>query len=254
MAERGLELSKEKTIITHIENGFDFLGCNVRWYKNKLLTKPSKKNYKSVIDKIRTRIKKYSSAKQEDLIRKLNPLIRGWVNYQKYNVSSEAFSHFDFDVWRSLWEWCKRRHPKKGKQWIVQKYFRRVGTRSWTFCATTKDGFDLKLIYATDTSITRYLKTKSEATPFNPIWNAYFEERDSLRMVRELKGRNKINFLYKTQKGIYPVCNEKLTIEKGFRIHNYQSSNYKEIQMLLHTDCHRKLHYSIRNYEPTLCD
>ena len=102
LSERGLELSEEKTVITHIEDGFDFLGCNIRWYKEKLLTKPSKKNYKAIVNKIRGIIKQNPSMKQEDLIRKLNPVIRGWVNFQKYNVSSQAFDRFDFDVWRCL--------------------------------------------------------------------------------------------------------------------------------------------------------
>ena len=86
MAERGLELSKEKTVITHITDGFDFLGCNIRWYKDKLLTKPSKKNYKAIVDKVRSIIKSNATCRQEDLIRQLNPVIRGWANYQKYSV------------------------------------------------------------------------------------------------------------------------------------------------------------------------
>ena len=69
------------------------------WYKDKLLTKPSKKNYKAIVSKVREIIKQNPSMKQEDLIRKLNPVIRGWVNFQKYNVSSQAFERFDFDVW-----------------------------------------------------------------------------------------------------------------------------------------------------------
>ena len=160
LSERGLELSEEKTVITHIEDGFDFLGCNIRWYKDKLLTKPSKKNYKAIVNKIRGIIKQNPSMKQEDLIRKLNPVIRGWVNFQKYNVSSQAFDRFDFDVWRCLWRWCKRRHPKKSHKWIAKKYFRRVGTRNWTFSVNMADSFELHLIYATDTKIVRWLKNK----------------------------------------------------------------------------------------------
>ena len=83
LSERGLELSEEKTAIAPIEEGFDFLGSNIRWYKDKLLTKPSKKNYKAIVSKIRETIKKNPSMKQEDLIRKLNPVIRGWVNFPK---------------------------------------------------------------------------------------------------------------------------------------------------------------------------
>lgn len=102
LEERGLELSEEKTLITHIDNGFDFLGVNIRKYNGKLLTKPSKKNYTSVIEKIRTVIKDNPTIKQEYLINLLNPIIRGWVNYQKYNVSSEAFEKLDHDIYKAL--------------------------------------------------------------------------------------------------------------------------------------------------------
>ena len=244
LSERGLELSEEKTVITHIEDGFDFLGCNIRWYKEKLLTKPSKKNYKAIVNKIRGIIKQNPSMKQEDLIRKLNPVIRGWVNFQKYNVSSQAFDRFDFDVWRCLWRWCKRRHPKKSHKWIAKKYFRRVGTRNWTFSVNMADSFELHLIYATDTKIVRWLKTKSEATPFDERFTEYFEDRDTKRMLREINGRKKLNALYKMQKGICPHCGEPITVERGFRIHTEVGADFKEKNVLLHADCHRELHYS----------
>ncbi|WP_442860761.1 group II intron reverse transcriptase/maturase [Blautia sp. MSJ-36] len=244
LSERGLELSEEKTVITHIEDGFDFLGCNIRWYKDKLLTKPSKKNYKAIVNKIRGIIKQNPSMKQEDLIRKLNPVIRGWVNFQKYNVSSQAFDRFDFDVWRCLWRWCKRRHPKKSHKWIAKKYFRRVGTRNWTFSVNMADSFELHLIYATDTKIVRWLKTKSEATPFDERFTEYFEDRDTKRMLREINGRKKLNALYKMQKGICPHCGEPITVERGFRIHTEVGADFKETNVLLHADCHRELHYS----------
>jgi len=252
LSERGLELSEEKTVITHIEDGFDFLGSNIRWYKDKLLTKPSKKNYKAIVSKIREIIKKNPSMKQEDLIRKLNPVIRGWVNFQKYNVSSQAFERFDFDVWRCLWQWCKRRHPKKSHKWIAKKYFRQVGKRSWTFSVKTTDSFELHLIYATDTNIIRWLKTKSEATPFDEKFTEYFEDRDTERMFREINGRKKLNALYKAQKGICPHCGEAITVERGFRIHSEIGADFKEKKMLLHAECHRALHYLKNTDEPAL--
>ena len=252
LSERGLELSEEKTVITHIEDGFDFLGSNIRWYKDKLLTKPSKKNYKAIVSKIREIIKKNPSMKQEDLIRKLNPVIRGWVNFQKYNVSSQAFERFDFDVWRCLWQWCKRRHPKKSHKWIAKKYFRRVGTRSWTFSVKMSDSFELNLIYATDTNIVRWLKTKSEATPFDDRFTGYFEERDTERMFREIKGRKKLNALYKAQNGICPICGGAITVEKGYRIHEATGNDYKITRILVDAGCHRKLHYSKNVDEPAL--
>lgn len=113
LRERGLELAEDKTVITHVNDGFDFLGCNVKWYKDKLLIKPSDKNYKAVITKIRGIIKVNPTLKQSLLIRTLNPIIRGWVNFQKHNVSAKVFERLDYDIWKSLWRWCKRRHPKK---------------------------------------------------------------------------------------------------------------------------------------------
>lgn len=91
LKERGLELSPEKTVITHIDEGFDFLGQNVRKYNGKLLIKPSKTAIKSFLIKVRNIIKGNKGTSQELLIRKLNPVIRGWVNYHRYVVSSETF-------------------------------------------------------------------------------------------------------------------------------------------------------------------
>jgi RNA-directed DNA polymerase len=91
MQERGLQLSEEKTLITHIDNGFDFLGQNVRKYKGKLLIKPSKKNTRNFLEKVRNLISSNQSMKQELLIRHLNPIIQGWVEYHKFVVSSQAF-------------------------------------------------------------------------------------------------------------------------------------------------------------------
>ena len=96
-------------------------------------------------------------------------------------------------------------------KWIAKKYFKRIGTRSWTFSVKMPDSFELNLIYATDTNIVRWLKTKSEATPFDDRFTGYFEERDTERMFREIKGRKKLNALYKAQKGICPICGGAIT-------------------------------------------
>ena len=199
LEERGLELSEEKTLITHINDGFDFLGVNIRMYKDKLLTKPSEKNFKAIVDKIRQIIKDNPSMKQEILIRKLNPIIIGWVNYQKYNVSSKAFEKLDYEIYKCLWDWCVRRHPKKGRKWISKKYFHTIGNRTWTFSVATGDRMEngekyyLRLKYATDTDIKRFTKIQAEANPFDENWQIYFEEREELKIRNELKGRTVIN-------------------------------------------------------------
>lgn len=177
MHERGLELSDEKTVITNIHDGFDFLGCNIRKYGDKLLTKPSKQNVKSIMRKIRGTIKKFRTGKQSDLIKCLNPIIRGWVNFQKYNVSSVAFRYVDWQTFKALWRWCRRRHKNKPAAWIRDKYFHRIGNRSWTFSEKLTEDNYLALVYATDTNITRFTRIKAEANPYDEIWMEYFAER-----------------------------------------------------------------------------
>ena len=79
LAVRGLQLSEEKTRITHIDQGFDFLGWNFRKYSGKMLIQPSKKNAQAFYRKVAETISGNKTAKQADLIRLLNPLLRGWA-------------------------------------------------------------------------------------------------------------------------------------------------------------------------------
>ena len=139
LKERGLELSQTKTKITHIDEGFDFLGFNVRKYKGKLLIKPAKKNIKSFLDKIRKLIKSNPTITTEILIHQLNPKIRGWANYFCHVVAKETFSYVDHSVFQTLLRWVKRRHPNKSVRWILKKYFRSQGLRSWIFFAAVID-------------------------------------------------------------------------------------------------------------------
>lgn len=134
MKERGLQLSDEKTIITHITKGFDFLGWNFRKYRdNKLIIKPAKKSVKKVIDKIRKRIKENSNQKQETLIKKLNPVIIGWSNYHQVVCAKETFQKLDYTVYKMLKHWAKRRHNNKGRYWIYNKYWNNINGRNNVF-------------------------------------------------------------------------------------------------------------------------
>ena len=108
LAERGLVLSPEKTKITHISEGFDFLGWNIRKYNGKLLMKPSKANVKAHLDKVREIIKGNKTAKQANLIRLLNPILRGWANYHRHVVAKTTFARVDANVWSMLWQWAVR--------------------------------------------------------------------------------------------------------------------------------------------------
>src|SRR5215467_8850737 len=131
---RGLELSPKKTVITHVEQGFDFLGQNVRKYPNgKLLIKPSKKNVKTFLDGVRKIIKAGLGLSAAELIDRLNPKVRGWANYHRHAVSKRVFQRVDAAIFRSLWQWARRRHPEKSRDWLKRKYFGRQGLNNWRF-------------------------------------------------------------------------------------------------------------------------
>lgn len=113
LLERGLELSQEKTTITHIEDGFDFLGQNVRKYKGKLIIKPSKENVARFLANIREEVKANPSATAGHPIIKLNPKIKGWAMYHRHICAKQTFSQVDSAIFQALWQWCVSRHPTK---------------------------------------------------------------------------------------------------------------------------------------------
>ena len=247
MAERGLQLSEEKTVITHIEDGFDFLGKNIRKYNGKLLIKPSKQSVSSLLKKVREIVKSNKSAKQDSLIRQLNPVIRGWVNNQRFVVSAEAFSKIDYQIYNCLWQWAKRRHKNKGKRWIAAKYWHRLGTRNWTFAAeerTKKNGEQsyFALEYATDTKIIRFKKIVSNANPFDERWSGYYEERDGEKMLNSTNGREKLLKVWRNQHRCCPVCNEPITSETSFKVHKVFRSGKSSWLEMVHPECHAVLH------------
>lgn len=129
LRKRGLELSEEKTLITHIDTGFDFLGWNFRKYNNKLLITPSKKSLIKVSGKIRETIKRNRMQKQGILIRKLNAIIRGWCNYHRNICSKKTYQTLDKNIFEALWSWAKRRHPTKSKNWRKNRYWAKTKSR-----------------------------------------------------------------------------------------------------------------------------
>ncbi len=131
MFDRGLQLPPEKTCITHIEDGFDFLGQNLRKYGGKLLITPSGKTMHAFLEKVREAIRSNRAVKQEYLIRLLNPIIRGWAYYHRHIEAGPAFRKVGMVLWHSLWRWAKRRHLNESATWIADRYRHRLGRRKW---------------------------------------------------------------------------------------------------------------------------
>lgn len=251
LCERGLELSQAKTHITHIEQGFDFLGQNVRKYKGTLLIKPSEKNVKAVLDKIRRIIKDNPTATAGNLIAQLNPVIRGWANYHRHVVSAHTFGDVRSALFHALWQWAKRRHPNKNKAWIKQKYFQSTFTRQWVFSGQVigrdKTPQTIRLLEPTQIHIRRHIKIRSDANPYDPNWAAYFEQRTRSEMTDALSTSRELLALWKEQKGICPVCQQKITKETGWHNHHLiwrrdGGSDGHENRVLVHSNCHRQVH------------
>ncbi|MBN2257223.1 MAG: group II intron reverse transcriptase/maturase [Anaerolineaceae bacterium] len=259
LKERGLSLSPEKTKIVHIEEGFDFLGWNVRKYEGKLLIKPAKRNVQAFRRNIRGIIKANRQVMQENLIGLLNPVIRGWANYHQNQVAKETFQKVDHVTWKQLWRWSCRRHPNKPRTWIKERYFHRQGNQNWVFGAKVKDkdGKErlMKLVKASDTPIRRHGKIKGEANPYDPKYEEYFERRLDLKAKDDLKGRRRLLNLWLAQEGKCAICGEAITKETGWNRHHIQHrcDGGKDIQsnlVLLHPNCHRQYHSLVRKGLP----
>lgn len=187
LAQRGLELSEEKTQVVSIHEGFDFLGKNLRKYGSKLLIKPSKKGVNTLLNKVRNSIRQNKQAKQINLIRLLNPIIRGWATYHRHGVSKDTFNRIDQEIWSSLWRWAKRRHPNKRGKWIAACYFHAIGERRAVFAEGREiDGrfVGTQLYCASNLSIKRHIKIISEATAFDPQWVSYLNKRKTKVLSR----------------------------------------------------------------------
>jgi RNA-directed DNA polymerase len=182
LSERGLRLSLEKTKITHVTKGFDFLGQNIRLYPNgKLLIKPSRKSIRSFLVRVKAIICEHCGSTAHRLITKLNPVIRGWANYHRHVVSKRVFARVDAEIFRMLWKWARARHPRKGLRWIKRKYFERAGMRDWWFFGESADKEErfrhLRLFHASSVRIVRHVLVKSDVNPYDPRWKPYLEQR-----------------------------------------------------------------------------
>jgi RNA-directed DNA polymerase len=260
LKERGLELSHEKTRITHVEEGFDFLGQNVRRYRcGKVLIKPSSRNVKTFLAKIRETIDRSGGQTAGEMIRRLNQQIQGWTMYHRYASSKRTFHHVDHRIFRMVWRWCRRRHPKKSREWIKKKYFRQEGHRHWVFTGLLRDqrgkGWPIQLMAAAQVKIIRYVKIRSAVNPYDPEWELYLEARRGWQLAQTRTGRSRIEFLWKAQEGRCVVCGQPLEITaEDYHIHHriWRSRGGPDTAdnlELLHANCHRQIHVQERRTE-----
>jgi len=251
LAGRGLTLSEEKTAITHIEDGFDFLGFNFRKYGGKMLVKPARKSVSAFLKEVREIIRRHPTAAAYVLIAKLNPKIRGWANYYRHAVSSRTFHAVEHAIWQALWRWAVRRHPNKGARWIHHRYFARMGTRDWVFQARSPDGNRRHIMLPSTIRIARHAKVKLDANPYDPAWQPYFARRDKRRVQQSLLPTPMVRALWLKQNGLCPHCGLSLggtdewdafrcELEVRTIASRAQGDQESEYLCLIHLACRRK--------------
>jgi RNA-directed DNA polymerase len=179
LAERGLQLSEEKSKVTHINEGFNFLSQNIRKYKGKLLIRPSKESVQSFKDKIKSTLKHNRGIPAHSLIRLLNPIIRGWSNYHKGISAKRVFSKMGTFIFWQLKRWAKYQHGNKNRWWIFRRYF--TNNHFTDIRAGKKGAIAHRLYRIAYVPIRYHVKVKANANPFLEEWDPYFFKRRKWR-------------------------------------------------------------------------
>lgn len=180
LAPRGLQLSEEKTRIVHIEDGFNFLGQNMRKFGNKFITQPAKDNTNSFKGKVKETLFKFRGRKVEEMVKMLNSQTRGWCNYHRFAQSGKTFSQLDSIYKWALEKWCHRRHGNKTKKWIRNHYWgKSKDGRHFACTIKNRNGktATLELVRPTDILLARHTKIRGAANPFDVAFKEYFRER-----------------------------------------------------------------------------
>jgi RNA-directed DNA polymerase len=252
LAIRGLQLNPNKTQITHLRDGFDFLGFNFRLYRRAknptgwgLLIKPAKKKIQNLRDKIKQVFERNKKNSAYNLILKLNPVLRGWGNYYRHAVRKQIFTAIDWYVWHKCLKWAKRKHPTKAVRQLVYTYFRAHKERKWVFYGKIKD-VKIQLFSLSRIPIKRHSLLKN-LNPFDIGNAAYFMKRKQNRGLSQWDKRR--YELLRREKNICKVCNQLLEPEQVVEMHHIlpkklggsdQASNL----VILHRECHRQVTYT----------
>jgi RNA-directed DNA polymerase len=177
LAPRGLTFNEDKTHIVHLDDGLDFLGFNVRRHQGKLLIKPSKAAIRRIRERLAAEMKALRGANALAVLRRLNPIIRGWSAYYRGVVSSEAFAKLDTYLWTLTYKWARHSHPNKPKRWVVHRYFgafNKSRRDRWVF--GDRDGGAYRLKFAW-TKIVRHYMVQGTASPDDPALTEYWARR-----------------------------------------------------------------------------
>lgn len=253
LKDRNLRLSEEKTKIVQVEDGFDFLGFNLRTYKGTAIIKPSKAKVLSFCKEIGKTIKTLQGATQETVITKLNPILRGFANYYRGVCSKDTYNYIEHRVWQYLWLWANCRHPNKSTNWVKEKYFHPNKNRKWVFACKGKDrtGADkqVELFYMPSVPIERHVKVKGNSSPDDSSLKEYWESRQKKAGKSHWAKGSKYYQVAQNQQWCCPICGEPILSEGNQEIETHHitpvsSGGGNDIHNLthVHKSCHKQVH------------
>ena len=247
--KRGLELSKEKTKIVNIDEGFNFLGFNVRMYQTyqgeKLLIKPSKETIKKSKETISSEIQKLKGNNISVVINTLNPIITGIGNYWSPWVAKEKYSYMDHHIWFCTFKFLKYLHPKKSKTWIIDRYYKPdtlgISKNKWILTDPKEHRQLKKMAWI---PIVRHVVIKFKATPYDIDLKEYYRSRDEREFQRNcIRSKQK---MAKMQKYKCPICKmsitdfrERLEVKEKIPVIHGGTRKYNNLQ-LVHRYCNRQ--------------
>ena len=247
---RGLQLNEEKTKITRVSDGFNFLGFHIRQFKGSCITKPQKEKVLRFLLRIRDWLKDHKDIPQGEVINHLNPILKGWGNYYRHGASKETFSYVDSQIWKMLWIWACRRHPNKGKRWIANKYFQ-ISQEGWKLKATTtnrrgeRQTITLSKVY--QIPIVRHIQVKGTNSPDNADLTSYWEQRRTQHGKILLAEGSRLHKIAKNQKWRCPESGDHLYNGEEIQQHHIKhvcdgGLDYEDNLELIHQSCHMNRH------------
>jgi RNA-directed DNA polymerase len=203
LAPRGLAFNEDKTQVVTLDEGFDFLGFNVRRYGNKPLIKPSKAAVRRIRKRLRDELRSLRGTNAQAVIRRLNPIIRGWANYYRTQVSAEIFGKLDHYLWRLTYKWARFSHANKPVPWVIARYFGKFNKARqdrWVFGDRQSGAFMHRFAW---TNIVRHHTVRHGASPDDPALADYWARR---RRRTPLPINHTSLRLYRTQDGRCAIC------------------------------------------------
>jgi RNA-directed DNA polymerase len=258
LEKRQLSLSMEKTKVTHIEEGFDFLGFNLKQYaqsngKTKLLIKPSKESVQKAKNAIKEVFEQSKGRPVRAIIPEINHIILGTGYYWNKVVSKKVFGNIDRYIWLKTIKYLNHLHPNKNNKWKAKRYFKpdHYGISKDKWILSNPKDHSIQLTKMTWIPIERHAQVKYDSSPDNPLLKQYFEKRDEREFnAQNVRSRQK---MAKSQKYKCRICKQSLTGEEGLEINHIVpkriggKSHYYNLE-LLHDGCHTQHHQLMELY------